>query len=232
MYQVLLLDFDDTARSVSWLSYHNNYGISRNWKAWFSCDSSGGALNTYSTQIKALYDYGHEIANHATSAIPVPLDYLDTHTTADYYNNYVFPVDAAIKAIIPGFDKTKSYIYPSGQFIQECSDYMLDNNLMQIVRHGRYWESGLGFYDGSKQIIEGFGLDAQYGHTDQALLDAIDQAKNQNKIVIMYGHTIVGNTPQTGYLVGQDRLNLIIDYVNSNKMKMYRLDELLPSLFN
>jgi hypothetical protein len=107
----IALGFDDTARSVSWLSYHNNYGISRNWKAWFSCDSSGGALNTYSTQIKALYDYG-----------------------------------------------------------LRC-----------------------------------------YGHTDQALLDAIDQAKNQNKIVIMYGHTIVGNTPQTGYLVGQDRLNLIIE---------------------
>lgn len=225
----IALSFDDTVLAPSWYNYHVNYGAAYGWKATFNVYNGG--LTTYSSQINALYNAGHEIGNHTFDHQPInPDTYLLTKTAADYWTEKVQPLDTALQTVIPGFTRTKTFTWPYGQDIISISQYLIEQQGITMCRDTQSDGFQKFYYDGTQQVMNAYWADEGGGRDINNIKALIDVAKETNTIVLILAHNI---TDAPGTLnIPIAKLNAILEYVNEKNMKFYRQDELLPSLFN
>ena len=81
------------------------------------------------------------------------------------------------------------------------------------------------FYNGTR-LAYGIGIDSNYKHLSlHYLTKVLNYAKKHNKIVVFYGHKPV-NKATKEYEVDVITLEMICQFVVSNQMKFYTLQEL------
>jgi hypothetical protein len=142
--------------------------------------------------------------------------------------------------IIPGVELMKNaglnpvnFAYPYGS-----ENDALNQKLPEYFVHIRgtdYSESGTPLKDvnsvfyqyGSNQPhIDGIGIDdVTYNNSIEDIYDGILRAKQEDKILILYGHNPVENNPQL-YQTSFDRLEKILTYVSENNLNFYKISEI------
>lgn len=222
----VVLTFDDYTRVSTWVNYHNTYGEAKGWKATFFINQSDSTISN----LQYLYSKGHAIENHSTYHYNGVNNYMLNGTAAGYYNTYLKPLDDWIKA--NGMPQPSCFRYPYNYTNQEVTAYLLDNNIYKII------SPGIGIY-GTSQLIRTYDCVYDYDNYPEALsidryipdysvqtiMDVLAYAKNNNKIVMFYGHSI-GNQGIFQSVTDISLLNAICDYVNENGMRFYLASEL------
>jgi len=81
-------------------------------------------------------------------------------------------------------------------------------------------------YGSTPPHIDSIGIDdTTYGVTMTDIQNLIDGAKNQDKIIIFYGHRTVASNPmesETSY----DRIEKILQYVSDNNLRTFTISEM------
>lgn len=194
-----------------------------NWKATF-CVSNFEKLTAIDiSNLKALQSKGHEIAGHGFR-----------HLNAKEFtkkNNKQHYLAVEISPLIEAFKKEgieiKSFAYPFGAKTQTL-DYELQKHFKIIrgtAKGGKKVADNSNFYNGTR-LANGIGIDSNYEHFSlNYITKVLNYAKKHNKIVVFYGHKPVEKATKE-YEVELKTLEMICQFVVSNQMKFYTLQEL------
>jgi PKD repeat protein len=205
--------------------------------AWFEARSIFQQYNAHATffisnfnnlnqdqinKLKTLQADGHEIAFHGYNHEDVT-SYLQSHSLSDYINN----------EIIQGIDLMKSegfnpvdFAFPYGTDDPEANEAMKPYFLH--MRDTYYdWDNTIYYeYGSNTPYIAGIGIDDNtYGNSLSDIYAGISTAKQNDRIVIFYGHTLVSGTPRQ-YETSYTRLENILQYASDNNMRTYTIAEI------
>jgi PKD repeat protein len=172
-------------------------------------------------KLKTLQADGHEIAFHGYAHVAAA-QYLQSHSINEYLDNEIINGVNLMKN--EGFNPV-DFAYPYGD-----DDPALTLALQAYFGHIRdtYEGGDDGYYQyGSNQAdIAGFQID---DHPNGPSKDAIDYgisiARQEDKILILYGHQPV-QTVTGDYMTSYDMLEHILKTVSENNMKFYTVSEL------
>ena len=174
------------------------------------------------TKLKTLQADGHEIAFHGYNHEDV-VSYLQSHSPSDYINNEIIQGINLMKS--NGFNPV-DFAFPYGSDDPEATKAMKPYFLH--VRDTYYdWDNTIYYeYGSNKSYIAGIGIDDNtYGNSLSDIHAGISTAKQNNRIVIFYGHTLVTGSPGE-YETSYSRLEDILKYATDNSMKTYTIAEI------
>lgn len=217
----VILSFDD-AYVNEWFDTNKElkqYG----WRGTF-CVSKINRLKHY--QVKKLLELqkeGHEIAGHGLNHINAA-DFIRIHTINEYMRQEINPMLELMNFY--GL-KVSSFAYPYGGRTKKLDAALLDK--FKIVRGRAFCEEVAfkqGCYFNNSRLVFSFSIDDTHNHFNiPHLLELLDYAKNNNKILILNSHKTVKKV--TGdYQTDEEALKLICQYVKRNNMKFYTLTDL------
>ncbi len=174
--------------------------------------------------IKIFQADGHEIGFHGTHHIHAK-DFLDTSTIEKYLDYEIKPDLKKMRD--DGLDIT-DFSYPYGSHTPKLDSFLL-HNLFYFIKLGRLQK----FYynlNEPPQIIHPFPLDERYWKKYKITLDQviqfIDSAFDQNKIIMFYGHGLTDEYTTERNAIWFDKFRLIMNYVKEKRMKFYTLNDL------
>jgi peptidoglycan/xylan/chitin deacetylase (PgdA/CDA1 family) len=213
------LNFDDN-NVDAWYAIR---GIlqSKNAHATFNVAFYDALTTDQKNELKLLQADGNEIAYHG-------LHHVDAH---EYVN--LFGVDGYLNdEIIPGLNLMKAdgfnpvtFALPFGseddRLTQPLQAYFSHVRNITSEDHPNYYQ-----YGSNQLYVSSIGIDdTTYGVTTTDIHNLIDEAKNEDKIVVFYSHKPVASNPQA-YETSYARLEDILDYVSSNNLKTFTMSEL------
>ena len=175
------------------------------------------------SKLQILQQDGNEIAFHGLNHLDAQ-EYLKTHTVQEYLDIEIIP--GIISLQNKGFTPV-SFAYPYGH-----DDPALTQALQAHFEHIRdtaYSYNDMIYYQyGSNQpFIAGIGIDEYYGNTLTNIYNGISKAKNEDKIIIFYGHRPVASDPDPAlYETSHEKIDNILHYVSENGMNTYTISEI------
>ena len=194
-----------------------------NWKATFCVSSFEKLTATDISNLKELQNKGHEIAGHGFRHINAK-EFAKKNNKQQYLIVEIFPLIEAFKK--EGIE-IKSFAYPFGAKTQTL-DYELQKHFDIIrgtAKGSKKVADNANFYNGTR-LANGIGIDSNYEHFNlNYITKVLNYAKKHNKIVVFYGHKPVGKATKE-YEVELKTLEMICQFVVSNQMKFYTLQEL------
>lgn len=222
----VILSFDD-AYVDEWAEADDalrKYG----WKATFNVcriDSIGAP------QIQKLHQFvkeGHEIAGHGYHHYNA-VKFVKKYGIQAYMDQEINPMIASMKK--KNFNVT-TFAYPYGERSDELDRAL--SSKYKIIRGrafgGEVPEKQDSYFNESK-IVFAFDIDNSHLHFSiPYLLELLDYAKKNNKILILCGHRPVKNVTEN-YQTKIETLEFICKYMKLNDLKFYTLsdlDNLLP----
>lgn len=217
----VVITFDDTFVDDWYLADQTLQNYS--WKATFCVSKINTLNNAEIAKLIELQNEGHEIAGHGLNHLNAT-DFISNQGTNEYMNQEINPM-LAIMHNVPLHVNTFAYPYGSRS---TTSDAALLNKF-QILRGTTYSSTNPSqqncYFNGSN-IVFGLGIDSNYTHFSiPYILDLLAYAKQNHKILILYGHKPVNNVT-ADYETKMETLNIICNYIKQNNMKFYTLSEL------
>jgi peptidoglycan/xylan/chitin deacetylase (PgdA/CDA1 family) len=217
----VILSFDD-AYVNEWFEADQalkKYG----WKATFNVckiDSIGVP------QIKKLLQMqkeGHEIAGHGYHHYNA-FTFVNQYGIDAYMKQEIAPMIASMEK--KGF-KVTSFAYPYGMRTQALDQAL--SSKFKVIRGrafgGEIPEKQNSFFNNSK-VVFAFDIDNSHIHFSiPYLLELLDYAKKNNKILLLCGHKPVKNVTEN-YQTKIETLEFICKYMKLNDLKFYRLSDL------
>ncbi len=215
------ISFDDLYIS-EWFEA-NEFFRKYDWKATFYISRFYRLSDEEIEKLHALQKGGHEIAAHgfhhiravdhiAENGVQAYLDYEINPMMEMMHENNFFPT---------------TFAYPYGNRNPSIDTLLLDrfDILRGTTRAAPDLESLRAFFD-NNGVVYGLGIDSQRVDFDlDYLLSALQYAKDNNKILIIFGHKTV---PDHQYRNETDYKTLIeiCEFVTKNNMRFYTMDEL------
>ncbi len=223
----VILSFDD-AYVDEWFEADQalkKYG----WKATFNVcriDSIGGPQMK---KLLQLQKEGHEIAGHGYHHYNA-VKFVQQNGIDAYMKQEIDPMIASMKK--KSF-KVTSFAYPYGER-SDALDKALSSDF-KIIR-GRAFGGEVpekqDSYFNNKKIVFAFDIDNSHIHFSiPYVLELLDYAKKNNKILLLCGHKPVKNVTEN-YQVKIETLEFICKYMKQHDLKFYKLsdlDDLLPT---
>jgi peptidoglycan-N-acetylglucosamine deacetylase len=217
----VIISFDD-AYVDDW--YNTNKILKKyDWKAtFFTCK-----INTLNhSKIKKLLQLqkeGHEIAAHGLNHYNAAT-FLNDHTINDYLNEEIDPMMRLMNFY--GF-KITSFAYPYGARTKALDAALLKK--FKIIRGRAFCEkdaSKQGSYYNHSKLIFSFSVDDTHEHFNIThLLNLLDYAKKNNKILILNSHKTVQEV-YGDYQTRNATLEVICQYIKKNNMNFYSVSDL------
>jgi len=219
---------DDFARNIidyvdgNRLNLHTDYGFK--WTAWSEQSSYTPTEITKGNQLLA---NGCKFGVHATVVL-----YRETHTPEQTWLNIIKPIhDAIVSAfgVVPDtFANHNEYkaIVPDPDLMA----YLQTKGYKNIRIAADNEPSVNWLYDGTNQITNCANLSNMLVNGFIDIHALLEQAISENKILVIMSHTI-GTTHDDLHFT-EELLMQTINFVVSNNMKFYHMNELVPSLFN
>ncbi len=174
--------------------------------------------------IKIFQADGHEIGYHGTHHIHAK-DFLDTSTITKYLN---YEINPDLKLMRNDGLLISDFSYPYGSHTPQLDSVLL-NKYFYFIKLG---STKPYFYtlNMPREIIHPIPLDERYWikyHISlQNILNYIDSAARQNKIIMFYGHRLTDNYRTNVNAIWFDKFRLIMDYSKEKGMKFYTLNDL------
>lgn len=194
-----------------------------NWKATFFVTRYGELNEELKNKVYHLELNGHEIAGHGLNHVHAP-QYVAEHGLNNYIQNEIKPM-----IDIMGQDgyALKTFAYPYGEKTDQIDKKLLDYfNIIRGTTYGQLPPDKHDCYYNNSRVIYGLGIDQSYSHSGTEYLKSLMKyAKEQNKIVIFYGHETV-NTISGNYQTNVDKLKELCSYANQLGLKYYTVNEL------
>jgi PKD repeat protein len=172
-------------------------------------------------ELKALQADGNEIGYHGYAHLDATA-YLENHTVNDYMNNEIINGVTLMRA--DGFDPV-DFALPGGAG-DENSGLMAA--LQQYFTHIRGINRAPPYYQYGSNVplIHAQGIDdISYGQSINDLYNYISTAKENDEIIIFYGHIPV-QTVTDEYQVSYDRLDNILKNGSDQNMTFYTISEI------
>jgi peptidoglycan/xylan/chitin deacetylase (PgdA/CDA1 family) len=217
----VILTFDD-AYVNEW--YRANQVLKKyDWKATFNICRIDSIGEPQQRMLHQLQNEGHEIAGHGYNHYNA-VKFVDQNGMNAYLQQEIDPMMAAMKR--RKFNVT-TFTYPYG----ERSD-ALDSTLTKRFRiiRGRAFcgdqPEKEGCYFRGTKFMYAFDIDKSHKHFSyHYLLELLDYAKKNNKILVLCGHNVVNNV--TGnYQTQLETLEFVCKYMKINNMKFYTLRDM------
>lgn len=192
--------FDDNYID-SWYQFRYNL-LKHDIQATFFISGFQKLSNEKIIKLIELENLGFEIAHHSLSHIDAPI-FLETNSINDYLNQEIKPDLDSMRAA--GF-KVNSFAYPFGK-----GTPLLDSLLLKEFKHIRYvaesqrngpiknlhmFDEGFSIRD-LTPISSAIGIDSNYQTPLALIFQALQKAKDQNKILTFYAHKIVLESPKS-----------------------------------
>jgi peptidoglycan-N-acetylglucosamine deacetylase len=194
-----------------------------NWKATFCVCRIDSIGKPQIKKLHQLQNEGHEIAGHGYHHYNA-VKFVQSNGIDEYIKQEINPMMVSMKRL--KFNIT-SFAYPYGE-----RSPVLDSALspkFKVIR-GRDFE-GLapekeGCYFRNTKFLYAFDIDNSHVHFNiPYLLELLDDAKKNNKILILCSHRPV-KTITANYQTRMETLEFICKYMKLNDMKFYRLSDL------
>lgn len=193
------------------------------WKATFCVCRIDSIGKPQLQKLRKLQNEGHEIAGHGYHHYHA-VKFVQKNGIDAYLKQEIDPMITSMKRL--KFNVT-SFAYPYGER-SSVLDSALSHKFKMI--RGRDFEDVApekeGCYYRNSKFLYAFDIDNEHVHFSVPyLLELLDDAKKNNKILILSSHQPVLNL--TGnYQTKIETLELICKYIKSNDMKFYTLAEL------
>ncbi len=174
---------------------------------------------------------GHEIAYHTTNHLNIN-EFFKEHTIKDYFELEITP--DLFQMHRDGFE-VRNFAYPFGKSTIE-TDSVLTKEFKSIRK--LVWTSEQKpiytlekiLYDTCKtQILRGAGLDNAYTVTTDEIILAIENAKIQNKKILLYCHKLSNSGGK--YQISIERFKAICEYCFQNNIKFITVNQLVDNVF-
>ena len=174
------------------------------------------------SKLKTLQADGHEIAYHGYAHVDAA-QYMQNHSINNYLENEIINGVNLMKS--EGFNPV-DFAYPFGSDDPAVTQ-ALEGHFDHVRDTAYSWDDPIFYKYGSNQyFIAGIGMDdVTYGIPITDIYDGISRAKNEDKILILYGHEPVAANPQM-YQTSHDRLEKILQFVSDNNLKTFTISEL------
>ncbi len=197
---------------------------STHWKATF-CVSAFGSLNDRQKKnLLVLQDHGHEIAFHGAHHTN-PLTYIAQHSTKEYIDyEYGSLVNDMRKAGLHIY----SFAYPYGARNGSTDSLLFTGfSVLRTISSKGLPPEKQNCYFNNSPLISAIGIEPGYGYfNDDYLLQLLKYARDNHKILIVYGHRPVPQPSKLKHEVGYATLQLMADYINQNNMQFYTMKDL------
>jgi peptidoglycan/xylan/chitin deacetylase (PgdA/CDA1 family) len=221
----VILSFDD-AYVDQW--YEADLALKKyGWKATFNVCKIDSIGAPQIQKLLKMQKEGHEIAGHGYHHYNA-FKFVNQFGIDAYMKQEIDPMMASMKE--KGF-KVSSFAYPYGERT-DALDKVLSSKF-KVIRGrafgGEIPEKQDSFFKNSK-IVFAFDIDNSHLHFSiPYLLELLDYAKKNNKILLLCGHKPVKNVTEN-YQTKIETLAFICKYMKLNDLKFYRqsdLDDLL-----
>lgn len=227
----IAITFDD--RHVSDWSMADSRLNDYNWKATFYIPYFDKLTVEEIQQLHELNNAGHEIAGHGLNHLNA-VAYISSEGSNEYLNAEILPMINLMEN--EGFS-TISFAYPFGLGNQETDSILL--NYFDIIRgtdRGIYqsFSDHNCFFEYSP-VVYGRSIDThQYPYFEepdyiQYIIDLLTYARDNDKILIVYGHIPVENITGDNQ-VSISTLDLICNFIEENNMQYFTLSDLTKLL--
>jgi PKD repeat protein len=175
-------------------------------------------------ELRTLQADGNEIAFHGTHHTEAA-SYLQNHTVQQYLDYEIIPGLNLMKNA--GFNPV-DYAWPGGADAPAAVPAL--EGYFGHLRDTYYdWDDSIYYTEGSHQpLIVGIGIDdITYDQSMNInnIYNGISTAKNEDKILILYGHKPVTNVTAL-YETSYDRIDKILHYASANNMKTFTVSEI------
>lgn len=193
------------------------------WKATFNVCRIDSIGAPQLQKLHQLENEGHEIAGHGYHHYDA-VKFVAKNGIDEYLKQEIDPMIKSMKQ--KGF-KVTSFAYPYGERSADL-DKALDNRF-KIIR-GRAFcgftpENEGCYFHGSKYVYA-FDIDNDHVHFSyHYLLELLDYAKKNNKILVLCSHQPVKNVTDN-YQTKTETLEFVCNYIKLNNMKFYTLNDL------
>ncbi|MEX0595939.1 MAG: polysaccharide deacetylase family protein, partial [Candidatus Paceibacterota bacterium] len=193
------------------------------WNATFFVTRFNQLTSDEIEKLIVLKNQGHEIGGHGLNHLNA-VTFISQNGTIDYVEQEIDPMMSfmAEANLFP-----TSFAYPFGARNAATDNVLL--NEFQMIRgttYNSYSPASQNCYFTNNRLVLGLGIDSNYSHFSiPYFISLLNYAKNNNKIVVFYGHKPVENI-QNNYETTYETLIEICNFVNQNNMKFYTMSEL------
>lgn len=223
----IVLTFDD--KSI--LEWHESRSLFNKYdaKATFFVNGVEDIEQNHFSLLKELEKDGHEIGSHGLNHLN-SINYVENNSINDYIEKEIVP--SIEKLTEEGF-KVTSFAYPFGARLEEIDEALFDK--FNIIRGTSYTnetisikDQDLAYYspENPNKIVFGVGIDEGYNNSIQDVIAGLERAKNNNEVIILYGHNIKDNADDDKYTTTKEMLESIFKYAVDNDMNFYTISEL------
>ena len=217
----VILSFDD-AYVNEWFATHQELKH-YSWKGTFFVSKINTLKQHQIQKLLELQKEGHEIAGHGLNHYNAA-DFIRVHTISEYMNQEINPMLDLMNFY--GL-KVTSFAYPYGGRTKKLDAALLKK--FKIIRGRAFCEevaNKQGCYYNNSNLVFSFSIDDTHNHFNLPhLLELLDYAKKNNKILILNSHKTVKKV--TGdYQTKNETLAFICQYVKRNNMQFYTLSDL------
>jgi peptidoglycan-N-acetylglucosamine deacetylase len=166
---------------------------------------------------------GHEIAGHTYNHVNA-VDYLRVYTLREYLNNEIDPMLRLMNFYCLD---VSTFAYPYGGRNKKLDAALLKK--FKIIRGRAFCEhvaKKQGCYYDNSNLVFSFSIDDTHNHFNiPHLLQLLEYAKKNNKILILNSHKTVDKV-SGDYQTKNATLEYICKYIKSNNMNFYTVSDL------
>ncbi|HEY6143829.1 MAG TPA: polysaccharide deacetylase family protein [Flavobacterium sp.] len=217
----VVLSFDD-AYVNEWFATDQvlkKYG----WKGTFFVCKINNLRHAQVKKLLELQKEGHEIGGHGLQHYNAA-DFTKVHTTTEYIDQEINPMLDLMNFY--GL-KVTSFAYPYGGRTSALDFALLKK--FKIIRGRAFCEEVAvkqGCYFDHSKLVFSFSVDDTHNHFNiPHLMNLLDYARKNNKILILNSHKTVKNVT-TDYETKNETLEFVCKYIKSHNMKFYTISDL------
>lgn len=196
-------------------------------KATFFIDHFNQLNNDSIDKLIILKNDGHEIGCHSLNHKNA-VEFVKQYSINDYLEKEIIPSIEYMKE--KGF-QPDGFAYPFGAHSNALDDALL--KYFKYLRSTTYTNEHIRIKDLNKvffkdtvhKIFWGVGIDENYGNSLEEIMEGLKRAKDNNEIMILYGHSMsnkVGN-----YITRRTTLEEILKFAHDNGINFFTLSELI-----
>ncbi len=181
------------------------------------------------SKLRRLQYWGHEIASHTLDHKGIASHYnSDPALIDDYEDEQIVP---SIKKLERQALRISTFAHPFGQYTEEYNE-MLKQNFI-FLRATAYSNSNRpvaeveeAFFsrENTTGLIYGVGIDNIYNNPLSEIEDGLIAAKNNNEVLILYGHKITNDEGR--YHIPPSKLEDILRIAYELELEFYTISEL------
>lgn len=194
-----------------------------NWKGTFFVCKINNLRHAQIKKLLELQKEGHEIGGHSLQHYNAA-DFTRVHTIDEYLNQEINPMLHLMRFY--GL-KITSFAYPYGGRSRALDTALLKK--FEFIRGRAFCEEVAdkqGCYFANSRLIFSFSIDDTHNHFNiPHLLELLDYARKNNKILILNSHKTVKNVT-ADYETKNETLEIICKYIKQHHMKFYTVSDL------